>query len=214
MWFAPPGATEVLYEGEKSHRDYVTIPGTKIVHLHEAFMCEYGTVTIGMDVLLVAGLNDVVKGHTRNYIMQCIKDMRKAVEKQAEDYHPEVKNTFAVSSLLYPPQICWFEDNGPVPYPGYKNNLEKVDWINKEIDKDNKDNAIEFAPGLNTFGVRTDNKRRTDRFGNITVQHTTTHRWGEWREKEKGNMLHLSDKRRVAVGKHISSYFTNCTNNS
>ena len=76
-----------------AHRDYVTIPGAKIVHLHKAFMSEYGTVTIGMDIVLVAGLNDVARGHTRNYIMQCITDLRRAVTQQAEDYHPEAKNT-------------------------------------------------------------------------------------------------------------------------
>ena len=122
MWFQPD-----LYPGDKSHRDYVTIPGAKIVHLHEAFLAEYGTVTIGMDIVLVAGLNDVARGYTRNHIMQCITDMRKAVAKQAEDFHPEIENTFAVSALLYPPQLCWFVDNGPLPYPDYKNNLEKVD---------------------------------------------------------------------------------------
>ena len=127
MWFAPPGATDVLYKGDTAHRDYVTIPGAKIVHLHEAFMAEYGTVTIGMDIVLVAGLNDVARGHTRTYIMQCITDFRQAVAKQAEDYHPDVMNTFAVSALLYPPQLCWFVDSGPFPHPDYKNNLEKVD---------------------------------------------------------------------------------------
>ena len=74
MWFAPPGATETLYKGDSAHRDYVTIPGAKIVHLHEAFLAEYGPVTIGIDVVLAAGLNDVARGHTRNYIMQCITD--------------------------------------------------------------------------------------------------------------------------------------------
>ena len=98
MWFA-----EELYKGDPAHRDYVTIPGGKIVHLHEAFLAEYGTVTIGIDVVLAAGLNDVARKHTRDYIMQCITDLRKAVTKQAEDHHPEAKNTFAVSALLYPP---------------------------------------------------------------------------------------------------------------
>ena len=32
-------------------------------------MAEYGTVSIGMDIVLVAGLNDVARGHTRTYIM-------------------------------------------------------------------------------------------------------------------------------------------------
>ena len=213
MWFAPAGE-ECLYKGDSAHRDYLTIPGARIVHLHEAFLAEYGTVTIGMDIVMVAGLNDVARGYTRNNIMQCITDLRKAVSKQAEDYHPDVKNTFAVSALLYPPQLCWFEDNGPFPHPDYKNNLEKVDWLNNEIETDNKAAGIEFAPDLNTFGVRTANRKIVDRFGNVTVKHTTTHRWGEWREKERGNMLHLNDKRRVAMGKHVSNYFTNCTDNS
>ena len=69
MWFAPPGADGVLYKGDTAHRDYMTIPWAKIVHLHESFMAEYGTVTIGMDIVLVAGLNDVARGHTRTYIM-------------------------------------------------------------------------------------------------------------------------------------------------
>ena len=213
MWFAPPGASEDLYKGDTAHRDYVTVPGAKIVHLHEAFLAEYGTVTLGIDIVLVAGLNDVARGHTRNYIMQCITEFRKAVTKQAEDFHPEVNNTFAVSALLYPPQLCWFEDNGPLPYPDYKKNLEKIDWLNNEIAIDNKTAGIEFAPDLNTFGVRTCNRKIRDRFGNITTRHTTSHRWGEWREEEKGNMMHLNDKRRVAMGKHIGSYFTNCTDN-
>ena len=38
----------------------MTIPVAKIVHLHKAFMSEYGTATIGMDIVLVAGLNDAI----------------------------------------------------------------------------------------------------------------------------------------------------------
>ena len=207
---APHGQV-VMYTGDADHRDYVTIPGAKIPQLHDAFVIEYAKEMRGMDVVLVAGLNDVARGYSREYIMYCIKDMRKAVNKQAELYHPHVKNTFAVATMLYPPQLVWFEDNGPVPYPDYHNNREKLDWINGQIMADNIENGVQFAPKLHTYGVRTDNKERRDRYGNVTVRHTKSHRWGEWRERNPADMLHLNNARRVALGKDINKYFNKCT---
>ena len=210
MWFAPPG-DRVMYEGDEDHRDYVTIPGAKIVQLHDAFVIEYGKERRGIDVVLVAGLNDIARGYSREHILHCIKDMRRAVNKQAELYHPNVRNSFAVATLLYPPQLAWFEDNGPVPHTGYQNNRDKLDWINTEIMQDNIDNGVQFAPKLHTYGVRTDNKRSRDRYGNVTVRHTKCHRWGEWRERDPANMLHLNYIRRVAMGKAVNKYFSMCT---
>ena len=99
MWFAPPGLN-VNYRGDSEHRDYLTIPGAKIAQLHDAFVIEYGKEQRGIDVVLVAGLNDVARGYSRDYIMFCIKDLRKAVKKQAEINYPQVKNTLAVATML------------------------------------------------------------------------------------------------------------------
>ena len=46
--------------------------------------------------------------------------------------HPGVKNTFAVASLLYPPHLAWFPDKGATLL-SYKNNLEKINWLNSQI---------------------------------------------------------------------------------
>ena len=98
MWFA-----EEMYKGDPAHRDYVTIPGAKIVHLHEAFLAEYGTVTIGMDVVLAAGLNDVARRHTRD-ILQCSTDLSRAVTKQAVDHQQE--HLCCVCPLLVSPTLA------------------------------------------------------------------------------------------------------------
>ena len=214
MWWSPPGVSEVLYEGDTEHRDYLTIPGGKIANLYDAFVVEYGKEPRGIDVVLVAGLNDVAREYSREYIMYCIRQLREAVDRQADAYHPQVRNTFAVATLLYPPQLAWFLDNGPIPYQGYVNYREKIDFLNQEIMRNNYENGINFAPKIHTLGIRTDNKKVRDRYGNITIRHTKSHRWEHWREEDPGCMLHLSNARRVVLGKAIGRYFTVNTDNS
>ena len=43
------------------------------------------------------------------------------------------KNTIAISTFMYPPQLAWFSHNGRIPYPEYVNQKEKIDWLNHEI---------------------------------------------------------------------------------
>ena len=215
VFWAPPGEEIAVYSGDKDHKDYITIPGAKIAQLHDAFVAEYGKEQRGIDVVLVAGLNDVKRNYSRDWIVYSYRNMYDAVMTQAAKNHPEIKNTFAVATLLYPPQLAWFEDNGPLPYPEYQNNLEKIDWINEEIRKDN----IEVlktpnAPRLHTLGVRTDNRERKDKYGNVVIHHTKAHRWGEWREADPANMLHLSNKKRVVMAKMVAKYFEFNTDNT
>ena len=82
-----------------------------------------------------------------------------------------------------------------------------MQWTNQEILRFNKENGVPMAPHFHKYGVRTDNKTRKDRFGNILVRHTVSHRWEQWREKEAQNMLYLSDERRLVMGQAVNKYF-------
>ena len=143
--------------------------------------------------------------------MFCIQEIRKTVDYQAHSYHPTILNTLAVSTLVYPPQLAWFPDNGWFPSYNYTNQKEKIDWINGEIEKDNNASGIHYAPGMHKFGVRTDTKKYVNRYGAIQVRKTKTHRWEEWREEDKARMLHLSNKVRVKMGRKVGRYFSICT---
>ena len=143
--------------------------------------------------------------------MYSIKELRKSIDYQAAIFHPTVLNTLAVATLLYPPQLAWFADNGAYPYQSYHNQIEKIDWLNTAIKEDNTASGIIYAPSMHTFGVRTDKKKWKDRYGQVRVRHVKSHRWGEWREQDKSRMLHLNNKIRVKMGKTVGRYFAICT---
>ena len=207
MFWAPPDRSEVKYDGDIQHTNYITIPGGKVETLQQAFRIEYGSEVRGIDVLVVAGLNNIIKRDTREEVMRKLDLFKNTVMKQSQNLHPTTPNTFAVATLLYAPQLAWFPDDGDQPSPYYRNRLEDIQWINAEIIRFNKENGVPMAPHFHKYGVRRDNKTRKDRFGHITVRHTVSHRWEQWREEEAKWMLHLNDERRIVMGQAVNKYF-------
>ena len=84
------------------------------------FRLDYDHEKRGMDVLLVAGLNNV-KNEGVNTIMDRIRAFGDTVIKQGMVFHPEQPNTFHIATLLYLSQFCWFPGDGPYPYHNYHN---------------------------------------------------------------------------------------------
>ena len=64
------------YPGDDQHIDYITIPGAYIKDLHHAFMAEFKGVYRPVDVLLVGGVNDVLRGLTAGQILQDILNFK------------------------------------------------------------------------------------------------------------------------------------------
>ena len=60
-FFAPPSATNTNYEGDVQHTDYLTISGATLETLFHAFKIEYSYHTKPMDVVIIAGVIDIVK---------------------------------------------------------------------------------------------------------------------------------------------------------
>ena len=208
QYFAPTGYVNSLqYEGDSIHIDYLTIPGARISSLMNAYRLEYvvNPPPKPLDVVIVAGYNDLVEGYARDYIMQKFENFANLVLRNS--IQGLDSNTVTVSSLLYPPQLAWLPDNGPLPYTGYVNNKEKIDWINDEIKSLNERNGISFPLRFHTYGIRTKTVKSVDRYGQITMRHVKSHRWEQWREDEPRNMLHLSTERRFKMGKALNNYF-------
>ena len=59
--------------------DYLTIPGGTVRELHHAFKAEYKNVHRPVDVMLVGGLNDILRGAIDTEIMQDIWDFNETV---------------------------------------------------------------------------------------------------------------------------------------
>ena len=209
MFWAPTISSQSgdHYEGDVQHTDYVIIPGAKIETLQQAFRIEYGKEPRGIDVLVVAGLNNILKGDSMEELMRKVDMFRETVTKQSKHFHPSTPNTFAFATLLYAPQLCWFPDDGPLPTMHYRNRLEEMQWLTTTILHYNKVNGIPNVPHVHKYGVRRDNKTKRDIYGNITVQHKVDHKWEQWREEERDRKLHLTDAMRMVLGRAVNKYF-------
>ena len=212
-FFAPPNQARHQYPGDNIHVDYITIPGGDIEALTHAFWLDFGDKPQKrpLHVAVVAGYNDLVVGNSRQHIKDKLSQLADLVKVAGLAHHPDKPNTVAISTLMYPPQLAWFADNGQVPYPGYVNQKEKIDWLNNEIHYLNIDNSAENYLGLHTYGVRKDTKTSYDRYGQVVTTHIKRHRYEHWRESEKGNMLHLRDDRRFKMGAALNNYFIHNT---
>ena len=126
----------------------------------------------------------------------------------------EVENTVAISTLMYAPQLAWFPDNGSVPYPGYSNQREKIDWLNSAINQENRRNNAPEFPGFHTYGVRKATRKYTDWYGQVHHRAIKAHRWEHWRESEPASMLHLRNDRRIKMAMALNKYLifnTDCS---
>ena len=155
QFFAPPGYTRTNYEGDTVHVDYVTIAGAFIPDLYLAFRLDYELVlhTKPLDVVLVAGYSDLEHGYGRDFIYTGYKEFTETVLSIGRLRNPSTPNTVAIASLMYPPKLSWFSDNGPEPY-SYHNQIEKIDYLNHKIHQLNTSNNAPYYPGFHSYGTR------------------------------------------------------------
>ena len=157
-----------------------------------------------MDIFVVAGYNDLVRKNSREYIFWHIKNFAKYVIDLQNC--PGSTNTIAIGSFMYPPQLAWFEDNGPEP-ENYINQKGKINWLNRAIDDLNIENGSKEYLGIHKYGLRVVTRRRVDRYGQEHQRHIQKHRWEHWRESDRKNMLHLTNERRMKIGRAINDPF-------
>ena len=190
------------------HVDYITIPGATLDVLVHAFRLDYEQLLggKGLDVVIVAGYNDLVRDYGREYIMAGFQELGRIVMDQSSRFHPEVPNTFAIVHFIYPPQLAWFPDNGPEP-TNYVNKKEKLDWLNEKIEELNNQNGALHVPKLTNYGLRKATRKWFDVYGQEHHREIKGHRWEHWRESDPANMLHLNNDRRFKVAKAIQNYF-------
>ena len=98
------------YEGDEIHIDYLTIPGATVRELEHAFMAEYGNVHRAVDVLLVAGLNDILRGATDHEILEDIQHFSDSVKSISARSGELYQGSFAAATLPFPPKITVIKD--------------------------------------------------------------------------------------------------------
>ena len=207
MFFAPPGhIAENQYNGDLVHVDYLKIQGADIETLTEAFNIEYNSRvnTRPLDVVLIAGYNDIDKGYSRGEIMQRFREFSDAVIAAAPE---NASNTVTISDLMYPPKFTWFFDDGPIPRNHRGNLLTKMEWLNEAILSLNLDNWVTEFHRLRKYGIRVCTRRHVDQFGQETHQRIRQHRFEQWQGEDPAMKLLLVNEQRFRLGAAVNKFF-------
>ena len=194
------------YQGDPIHIDYITIPGATVKDLHHAFLAEYGNVHRPIDVLLVAGLNDVLKGATVQQIMKDIEDFKESVRSLC--ILDETWSSFAVATLPFPPKLVKFDAETRNIQSNYIQTLIDLTTSIRELNRADAHPMIptNLAPCFHTWGMRINRHPRIIGPANL-LEHVSTHRLTLWRELKPKDMLHLNDHLRLKMGKSAIEYF-------
>ena len=194
------------YQGDPIHIDYITIPGATIKDLHHAFLAEYGNVHRPIDVLLVAGLNDVLKGSTSDQILKDMEAFKESVRNLC--ILDETCSSFAVSTLPFPPKLVKFDAETRNIQTNYIQVLIDLTTSIRELNRMDAHPMIptHLASCFHTWGMRINRHPRIIGPVNL-LEYVSTHRLPLWRELKPKNMLHLNDHLRLKMGRSSMEYY-------
>ena len=97
--FWAPRGSSVIYEGDINHIEYITIPGAQVLDLLEAWKIDYYKESRAMDIIVVAGLNNLIHGQSPESIMRDYDHLVQVVKHQGRKHNPETTNTCAIATL-------------------------------------------------------------------------------------------------------------------
>ena len=195
------------YCGDEVHIEHLAIPGATIADLHHAFEAEWDGYWRPIDLIVCAGLNNLLRGHSVEKIKAEITAFKKYVEQMEQD-----DCTFAMCTLPLPPKLSRLRFDPLHPPPSFIDRTQDILDINDFIKETNNTGKhaqyTRRAPTLHTYGVTRDlymEKRYWQK--GPTMGHLNKHRSTSWREDLYWDKLHLNDINRMRIGRNFISYF-------
>ena len=192
------------YQGDPLHMDEICIPGATIRELKHAFQAEYSGIRRPVDVVLIAGINNVLEGQDPGRIMYEITELHAEVRRNQG-------SSFAVCTLPFPPCLSIL--------PGDQRHRVKIEatevlkdlnTLIREYNRANVDGVMDVnrCPTFHTWGLRSVRSNRPDIHGpRHLMEFLPAHAPGAWRELQPKNQLHLADTVRIRMGRSILRYF-------
>ena len=204
-WRGTPGA----YEGDPLHLDYITIPGATIEQLQHAFEAQYNGCKQPLDVIIVAGYNNILQDQCLEEILSHLSDFKKAVINMS--CPGERFNSCAISSLPFPPRLTRLVNDPVFPeYSEYYDDKTSIlDQLTPRVlamNREEIDMLTRLAPGFHSWCL---SKGGDSGQQGYTVGQLNQHRDAQWREDHFLDQLHPSDPVRVRMGMAIGRYFRN-----
>lgn len=195
--FWAPWDESVTFTGCAHHVDYLSIPGATIQEMRSAFLSEYKDEQRTLNVLVIPGYNDLMRGSEVPEIMREIGIFRDLVELQAYRNHPHLPNTFGCSTMPYPPRLCRMPGQN-LSLPDFEDYFPQQHFINKQLIELNAGSCLPSID-FSCMGLKWERNER----GVMAA----TPDYAKWREMNPRRMLHLSDNMRIRMARQVERYF-------
>ena len=192
-----------MYSGTPFHIDMLTVPGATIKELTHAMWSEYQEHPAPLDIVVFAGLNNLLQN-------QSLEQIKYEIRKAKEDLeYMTPGNTVAFASILYPPMLsilpCDPKDKWPKDFYDRTGDIKE---LNRFIFLMNRSGEFSdcsiLAPKCQTYGLR------IVKSGTVIgiLGRVNAHNLAAWRENKVSEMLHLKPEQKLKIGKSVVSYFS------
>ena len=165
-------------------------------------MAELGASFRPVDVVLVAGLNNIMEGQTVEQIINEIKSLKHSIYKVDG-------SSLAVSTLPLPPSLSKLpNDNTKL---GARDKTNIIINLNDQIREFNDEYRhiyikTEYAPLFHTWGLQSYSVPRKNN-PRQRLESLKSHREHQWREVDPARQLHFDDGVRLRMGRSVVKYF-------
>ena len=190
------------------HFEMECIVGARVRDLTRALKRNYLYLSSRLEIIVVAGINNVGEGQDSAEIVKEIQELKTCVLEHSEEHSHNPPSYVSVSTLFFPPKFCSLTvpTDAPdlkewVPRPNFVNRLETIEEVNKAIKEMNQKDGLNWV-NLHLHGIKV--------FKSGTKQHKFDTRPGAtqiWREKEVTRKLHFTMDNKLKIINYINKCF-------
>ena len=185
------------------HIEIESIVGGRFRDLTRALIMTYLRYPERLEIIVVAGLNNIGESQPAGEIIEEIKELKDAVSAHSVLHGHSEQSIVSISTILYAPKFCALDvpDSAPdwKPPPGFANKREAIEAVNKVIAEMN------HADSINYLNLHYEGIRKCKRTGKTLHRHNTLN--PIWRESEVRKKLHLTPQFKTRVVNRAATLF-------
>ena len=187
----------------QDHLEVESIVGGRFRDLTRALLMLYLKHPERLEIVVVAGLNNIGDGQAVPDIIDEITELKEAVQAHTQLNGHSIPSVVSFSTVLYAPKFCSLDvpEGYPewTPPPNFKNYRENIEGLNAAIAAINKSAKVNYL-NLHLEGIRIDPKAGKK-------MHKLRPEKPIWREREVRRRLHLTPDYKVKTVRRVANMF-------
>ena len=177
------------------HVDIESIVGGRVRDLTRALIMMYLNHPERVEIILVAGLNNIGENQPVPDIIEELWELKEVVQAHSELHKHEEPSLVSISTVLFPPKFCSLDVPANktewIPPPNFKNKRNDIECLNAAIAAINKGAKVNYL-NIHLEGIRVDKPT-----GKVLHKHNPEKQ--VWRETEVRRRLHLTPSYKAKV---------------